>query len=204
MRHEYIKSLNPDIVLYDETYRDLLYKFIAGDSPQDCVFTEFLLKEIKDYNASYDGVTYLILNYGETTADIDIIGYYTLSTKSLLIEDRIEEDGKVNVAILEIPAVEIKMFAIDKRYQDKFFKYKEYEKPVAAWVFEEILSRIDEMAHDNVAFKAVFLRSVAGAEEFYLKNGFHYYGGNMLDTFSIDADLKPMYHRLAEIYYNKS
>lgn len=198
--HKLIEDFNPYIELLVDSNRDLLSDFNAGSTPEDCAFTSFLQKDAESFCNNYEGVTYLILNRVEN--ETDIVGYYTISTKSLLLEDVIEEDGVEDVAILEIPALEIKMFAINEKYQDVFFKFEGIEKPISAWVFDEILRRLDEFALSEVAYKAVFLRSVEKAESFYTRNGFSFFTKTMLDTFSVDADLKPMFHMLTDIHYN--
>lgn len=200
MQHTFIDKFNPAIELLTDSNRGLLKDFNAGKSKDDIAFTTFVTEIAESFRENYDGVTYLILNQEED--EKDVVGYYTISTKSLLLEDVIEEDGQRDVAILEIPALEIKMFAVDEKYQDIFFEFENVQKPVSAWVFEEILRRLDEFALCNVSYKAVFLRSVKKAEEFYLRNGFNYFSTTMLDTFSVDSDLKPMFHRLTNIQYN--
>lgn len=199
--HIFIDNFNPSIELLTDENRELLNDFCVGESKEDIAFATFVKKEAKGFCENYEGVTYLIINQlGEKR---EVVGYYTITTKALLLKDEVEEDGDYDTAILEIPALEIKMFAIDKKYQDVFFEFEGIRKPVSAWVFEEILRRLDNIALCCVGFKAIFLRAIQQAEDFYVRNGFNFFTKTMLDTFSIDTDLKPMFHRLTKIKYNE-
>ncbi|MBQ8802255.1 MAG: hypothetical protein IJZ53_01280 [Tyzzerella sp.] len=129
-KRKYLENFNPDVCELSKCeHQDfLLSKFNAGESFQQ--FNEFLVEEALEYAEEGNGVTYVVFNqeYDEQgdIIDKDVIAYYTLAVTSIPYEDRIrldeEEAKKLNqefdIQICGIPSIEIKMFAVDEKYQD--------------------------------------------------------------------------------------
>ena len=212
-KREYLKDFNPDVSeLSICEHQDLLHKFNAGNGYEN--FNDFISEEAYNYAEKGDGVTYVVFNniYDEdgNLSDIDVVAYYTLSATSIPYEDRIrydeEEEKKYgkryDIQICGIPAVEIKMFAVDVKYQDLFYVYEDEELPVSAWIIKKIIDSTENLLQHTLGFKALFLHSVPNAESFYEENGFHPVEINMQPLHSIDSDFKAMYLSLREIHMN--
>jgi hypothetical protein len=216
---EYLLNFNPEVYKYKNfNRRDLLCKFNAGD--EEYSFNEFIKNESEDYTESGEGATYVVCNteFDEESGKwiiCDVVGYYTLAATSIPYEDRIHEcydEGNLiynelgesifNSKICGISSIELKMFAVDRKYQDLFYQSDNLDMPVAAWLLWSIISEIKEIINDTVGTKAVFLRSVPDAEGFYKRNGFRELKENMMPLHCVDADLKPMYYMLKEVTVN--
>lgn len=210
---EYLKDFNPDVSeLSNCEHQDLLYKFNAGSGYEN--FNDFISKEACKYAEDGEGVTYVVFNniYDEQgqLSNTEVVAYYTLAATSIPYEDRIrydEEEEKIygkkyDVQICGIPAVEIKMFAVDVKYQDLFYVYEDEELPVSAWIIKKIIDSTENIMLHTLGFKALFLHSVPNAEAFYEENGFHPVEVNMQPLHSIDSDYKAMYLSLREVQMN--
>ena len=212
-KREYLKDFNPDVSeLSICEHQDLLYKFNAGDGYEN--FNDFISEEAYKYAKDGDGVTYVVFNniYDEdgNLSDRDVVAYYTLSATSIPYEDRIRYDEeeekkygkKYDIQICGISAVEIKMFAVDVKYQDLFYVYEDEELPVSAWIIKNIIDSTENLLQYTLGFKALFLHSVPKAENFYEENGFHPVEINMQPLHSIDSDFKAMYLSLRVVHMN--
>lgn len=212
---KYIDFFYPDVTKLDEEHQDFLYAkdhFDAGI--QNINFNDFIAEEATQYREAGNGVTYLVWNifYDENGNEKfrDLVSYYTLTATAIPYEDRIrldEEDAlmlgkEFDIQIAGISALEIKMFAVDDKYQDLFFRYEEEELPISAWIMRSIIDMANDLIDNVVGFKALFLHSVPDAEKFYEKNGFHYIKKNMRPLYCIDSDFTPMYLSLREVYMN--
>lgn len=200
---KYIKEFVPDVEVLKREHQGFLNYFNAGNKFQN--FNDFLSEDSFDFSESGDGVTYLVFNLHK-----DLVAYYTLAVTSIPYIDRIrlDEEEKQQTGrefdeqIYGIPALEIKMFAVSTQYQDVFFNYEGVEKPVSAWILQNIIDECNNMISNVVGFKAIFLHSVPTAEEFYRKNQFKDIEHNMMPLHCIDDDLKPMYLPLRQIHMN--
>ena len=123
-RHQYINEFNPDITVLDTDYREDLTDFDAGIGNEN--FNVFLKK--------------------------DIVAYFTLSANAIPYIDRIKYKNETNE--LEeydeenwgVPVLEIKMFAVNDKYQDVFYTYEERELPVAAWCLLAVVNYANKYA----------------------------------------------------------
>lgn len=204
--HNYISEFNPDISVFNTDCRDYLLSFNAGEGYEN--FNDFLIDEADEYCVNGDGVTYIIWNN-----DIDkkeVVAYFTLSANAIPYIDRIKLDEEEALELGKefdeenwgITVIEIKMFAVNDKYQDLFYIYDDDDLPVSAWCLRAIVNYVSELNNSVLGFKALFLHSVPDAEEFYLKNGFQNMKVNMHPFCSIDSDMKPMWMPLKDIYMN--
>ncbi len=190
---KYIDSFNPDVMTLWEAHQDfsvLLKKFNAGAGYEN--FNEFLYDE------------------NDEEVSREVVSFYTLAATAILYEDRIrldEEEAKqygkeFDIQICGISALEIKMFAVDERFQDLFYRFEGEELPVSAWIMKSIIDYAYSLLGDVVGFKALFLHSVPDAEEFYLHNGFNVVKENMQPLHCIDSEYKAMYLALKAVHMN--
>ena len=187
-------------------------KFHAGTGYDN--FNDFVSEEAIEYANNGDGVTYLVWNIfcGEDGVETrrGLVAYYTLAATSIPYEDRIrldEEEAKLSgeefdVQICGISALEIKLFAVNEKYQDVFYEYKGTELPVSAWIMRSIIDYANSLINTVLGFKAIFLHALPNAEKFYKNNGFHSVEKNMKPLHCVDSDYQAMYLSLREVYMN--
>lgn len=200
--HRYINDFNPIVKNIDCINEELLHQFDAGD--MNFPFNDFISMDAKHCANSGEGATYVVIN--SVDGEEEIISYYTLLSTALPYESKVELEPeeiingeKYDVKICGIPAVEIKMFAVSKKYQDMFFKYKDETKPISAWILNGIIEYAKFMITSIVGFQVVFLHSVPNAVNFYTNNGFSPIKEGMRPLYCIDSDLDPMYLALKDI-----
>lgn len=210
--HTSIAYFNPDVEVYNKAHQDLLLKFNAGDGYDN--FNGFVSEEAIEYANNGDGVTYLVWNIfcGEDGSETrrELVAYYTLSATSIPYIDRIRLDedeakklGKeFDIQTCGISALEIKMFAVNEKYQDIFYKYEGTELPISAWVMRSIIDDANSLINTVLGFKALFLHALPNAEKFYENNGFHSVEKNMKPLHSVDSDYKAMYLSLRKVHMN--
>lgn len=214
--HRHIEYFNPDVMSLEQAYQDFsseMKRFNAGNSYEN--FNDFLVeKEAITYKDDGNGVTYVVWNvvYDDFQQEIsrEIVGYYTLAATAIPYEDRIrldEEESKelgkeFDIEICGISAIEIKMFAVDERYQDVFFEYEGEDLPISAWIIRSIIDFANSLLNNVLGFKALFLHSLPNAENFYISNSFNPMEVNMQPLHSVDSDYKAMYLALKEVKMN--
>ena len=197
--HNYIQHFKPMMVAYSSQYQNYFDSFNAGKD--NLPFEEFIQKEAEEYADSGDGVTYLIFDTGENQTDKKLVAYFTICSGAIpyvdrweIPKDEREENGlEYDEKICGIPAIELKMFAVSKDYQDLFYRFEDEEKPIAAWILMSIVNFAMELKKNMLGVKAIFLRSVPDAENFYKKNGFDYVLKPMNPFYSIDSEYKAMF-----------
>ncbi|WP_143322685.1 hypothetical protein [Clostridium sp. HBUAS56010] len=206
--YEHIKEFNPKVKKLDSVHNNLLLKFNAGDKNYN--FNCFIHNEAQEYAESGQGATYVVFNEIENSDESiqsEIVSYYTLMSTAIPYEDKVKLDpeeakssGKeYDVEICGVSAVEIKMFAVSKKYQDIFYEYEGQSLPIAAWILKDIVNYTNSLITSIVGFQALFLHSVPEAEDFYLKNGFKLIEDSMKPLYCVDYDFKPMYLALRNI-----
>lgn len=198
--------------VYNIEHQDLLSEFCAGTGYDN--FNDFVSEEAVEYANNGDGVTYLVWNIfcGEDDVEIkrDLVAYYTLAATSIPYIDRIrldEEEAELlgkefDIQTCGISALEIKLFAVNEKYQDVFYEYKGIELPVSAWVMRSIIDYANSLINMVLGFKAIFLHALPNAEKFYENNGFHPVEVNMKPLHCVDSDYQAMYLSLREVYMN--
>ena len=204
-KHTYISKFNPDVVLVSEAHQDYLCRFNAGDEYKN--FNEFITeKEWRDALDNKDGVTYIVYNYIDSEKK-EIVAFYTLSVSAIPYTDRwlIPEEERENPEIqyneveCGISAIVINMFAVSEDYQDLFYIYNDIEKPIAAWILDNLIETIRELTDTIFSAKAILLHAVPEAESFYLQCGFDYVLPNMHTFYTMDSEFQAMYLSLVEL-----
>lgn len=207
---DYIEVFNPSIeALSYELHWDFLNSFDAGEGYY--AFKDFIASKAREDASTGDGVTYLVFNKPDTPCcKKELVAYYTLAVGSLvymdmtpLDDDEIEESrAEFDQYQYSIPAAEIKMFAVSEKYQDVFFEYAGESKPVAAWIFQNLIEEITEISTSIIGFKAICLHAVDDyAENFYMQNNFNLFPSDIEQPYSVDADLTLMYYRIHDFYF---
>ncbi len=214
-KYKHIESFNPDVLSLEQSHQDFSYEmrlFDAGKGYEN--FNDFLNEEAFGYKDFGEGVTYVVWNvvYDRNHNEIgrDVVSYYTLATTAIPYEDRIrldeDEANKVGEAydtkICGISALEIKMFAVNSKYQDVFFEYEGENLPLSAWIMRSIIDYAHTLQNQVIGFKALFLHSLPEAENFYRENGFNVMEKNMQPLHCVDSEYKAMYLALKEVHMN--
>lgn len=204
-KHTYISKFNPDVVLVSEAHQDYLCRFDAGDEYKN--FNEFITeKEWREALDRKDGVTYIVYNHIDSEKK-EIVAFYTLSVSAIPYTDRwfIPEEERENPEIqydeveCGISAIVINMFAVSEDYQDLFYIYNDIEKPIAAWILDNLIETIHELTNTVFSAKAILLHAVPEAESFYLQCGFDYVLPNMHAFYTMDSEFQAMYIPLVEL-----
>jgi hypothetical protein len=213
--YNHIAYFNPDVMLLESAYQDFLPEvksFDAGRGYEN--FNVFIANEASEYKDDGNGVTYVVWNVfcDDTGIEVkrEIVAYYTLAATAIPYEDRIrrdEEDAQktgeeFDIEICGISAIEIKMFAVDKRYQDIFYEYDNEDLPISAWIIRYIINFAYSLLNGVVGFKALFLHSLPEDEEFYMTNGFNPVEVNMQPLHCVDSEYRAMYLTLKEVHMN--
>lgn len=212
--HEHIAYFNPDVMSLEQSHQDFsseMKLFDAGQGYEN--FNDFMSEEAVEYKNAGDGVTYVVWNvmYDKNNNEIrrDVVSYYTLAATAIPYEDRIrlEEETKAtgeefDTEICGISAIEIKMFAVNEKYQDVFFEYEGEDLPISAWIMRSIIDFAYSLMNEVIGFKALFLHSLPEAEKFYKANGFNAMEINMQPLHCFDSEYKAMYLTLREVHMN--
>ncbi|MFR2774895.1 MAG: hypothetical protein ACLTBR_03600 [Anaerostipes sp.] len=189
-----IPIFDPYVTELEERHRDLFCTFRAGRHNEN--FTSFLQDEALDWMKSGDGVTYLVIDRAEDV----VAAYFTLAASLIPFIDRIkEDDGSYNEQTWGIPSIEIKMFAVNERYQNTIYQGELISASILAMIRHII---VNEISPSIVGAKAIFLHSTEEAENFYLKNDFCYLEGNMRPVHCVDDGLTAMYYPFREFFMN--
>ena len=213
--HIHIAEFNTEVTTLDIAYKDFfdeMQTFNAGEGYKN--FNDFILEEAMEYRDAGEGATHIVWNvvYNENGIEQmrEIVSFYTLATSAIPYEDRIrldeDEEKKLGKGfdsqICGIPALEIKMFAVDEKYQDIFFEYQGEDLPISAWIMRNIVSYAKELISDEVGFKAIFLHSLPDAEKFYLENEFNRVQINMKPLYGVNSEYTAMYFALKTVHMN--
>lgn len=213
--HAHIEYFNPDVTSLEKAHQDFqsyMELFNAGKGYNN--FSDFIKDDAVEYKEAGDGVTYVVWNvlYDEDGNEVkrDIVSYYTLAATAIPYEDRIrlDEDERLESGqefdsqICGISALEIKMFAVDEKFQDMFFEFEGEDLPISAWIMRSIIDYANNLLAEVLGFKAIFLHSLPEAEKFYLSNGFNFVKINMQPLHCLDSEYKPMYLALKDVHMN--
>lgn len=175
--HKHISYFSPELLSLEEAYNNYAYEvsnFDAGERFKN--FNDFIKQDAFEYRDAGNGVTYTIWNvfYSELGIEIkrDFVAYYTLAASSMPYIDRIRKDESemkdgdepYDTQICGFPALEIKMFAVDQKYQDIFYSFEGQDIPVSAWILLYIEQQIEGIFENTLGFKIIFLHAVPSAE----------------------------------------
>ena len=155
----YGEDIKYKVILFENKYSQshLLNSFDCGNED----INKYLMKVNEVFNNGM-GVTKLIVNEDKTK----IIGFYTVCSSAML-----QTIDKHNRAL---PAIELKMFAIDLKYQDILF-YKDMESEKYTFsdvILSDIVLNITNLANEVIGIKYIILQSVTDAILFYRRNFF--------------------------------
>lgn len=198
----YIDNLNFEIRLLSLNDREIIKNFTTGsECPEKFIGDHLRSEQVFTDMDEGDAVTYIVVN-NITESLSEIVSYFSLVSSSLPYYYRdIDDDGNCTISdsLCGIPAIKISMFGVDEKYQDIFYKDEDGDKPVAAWVFEAIISMIDEMAKNTVGIKAIYLHTLPSAKSFYSKNYMKPAGDYFYPLKCEDDNLEVMYAFIREV-----
>ena len=180
-------SLATSVLSEDNVY--LTKEFRTNDP----AFDFFIKKEaLYEKNTGY-GVTYLIADVSDEN-NIILVAYYTIATNSIPYRDiQIDDNEKVDEKTCGLSAIEIKMFAVNKYYQNSLY----HGKLVSNIIMEYIINEINELSTTIIGTKTILLNSVKSAKKFYRRNNFHLMNKYMKPLYdACTFDSIPMYLRL--------
>lgn len=143
--------------------RDVLQTFDCGHPD----FNEFLADDAESFADDGKGVTYILVDSSEyeNKKITSIFAFATIQTASLQYVDDEE-------CLRSIPSVEIKYFAIAKRFQKQTAWMIDKNKYYSTLFFEWFLSDLYHMSTAVVGFRALFLRANEKGEKLYRRKRF--------------------------------
>lgn len=150
----YGQDIQLDCVILDKDNADLLKSFSCGNDGIDEYIT------VKGYS-DLMAVTKMILN----SANNDVICVYSLCCSSFIM-------GCANGKYHPYPAVEIKIFAINKKYQDMRYSNDPSEGCLSNFILNMIIGEIFDFTDNVCGANTILLYSTEEGYNFYKKNGF--------------------------------
>ncbi len=169
----------------------IIRNFSTGNKYPEAGLADYLKTDAIDDLYNGNGVTHLVVDEKRNA----VVGYYTICASALPYYYRTkEDDNKYYQVLCSIPAVEIRMFAIDIFYQDVFID----NMPISAIVFRHIISEIYNLSESTLGVKAIYLHTLSSAKSFYQKNGMKECEEYFAPFASEDDDLAVMYALLKE------
>lgn len=156
MMKQYGNQINlSDAIKMTESQKDIVQTFNCGNE----VINEYLKTKACDDPQT---VTFIVKDQENDM----VICYYSLSCSGLILEH-----GHAN-KITVYPAVEIKMFAIDEKYQHLPYSEDADEGNLSDMLFSDIISYIYDFTDNQCGADKIILYSVPNAKNFYQRNGF--------------------------------
>lgn len=172
------KDINYSITRFAENYEQLVQSFDCGNE----VINDYLKNKA---NSDTQATTFIITDNDNKR----VICYYSLSCSGFVITS----SGKFII----YPAVEIKMFAIDSKYQHMRYSEDIEEGNLSDLLFSSVIADIYNFTEEYCGADKVILYSVPDAENFYKRNGFNRFERYMLKSTSLFTDgCIPMYMSL--------
>lgn len=142
--------------------QDVLHKFNCGHKD----FEDFLCHDARTNAENGDGVTYILVSREECLSGTIsyIFAFATIQTMAMYFT----QTDKV----YSTPAVEIKYFAIAKRYQKATACIQNSYKAYSMIFFEKLLIDLYVMSMSTIGFRAIFLRANKNGEKLYRRKFF--------------------------------
>lgn len=186
-----MNNLPYKISLLGENHLGLIEKFSCGHCEIDRYIKEDAFKD----QFSGKGVTYLAL----TEAEDELIAYYTLAATTLIYAVS-EDEGKLKKPkISGFPAIEIKMFAVSKSYQDYPYYSEEFKGTYYSdIILGGVIGDIYKYSLTVLGIQMIVLNSTVDAVKFYRRNSFQDLGEYITLYSDYTRDCTPMYLRLFE------
>ena len=148
----------------------IINKFDCGNSDM----TNYLHTQAKQDGAHSKCITYILIDANKTR----IYAYATIATYAMYKNDNTFVKEKENYVdsntIIATPALEIKMFAIDKcfRGQVAYTLDPIYKRRYSTIFFQYFLEKLYYMSMSIIGFHIIFLRSNTEGYKLYSRNGF--------------------------------
>lgn len=147
-----IKHFNPIVEILDEKHKNTISNFTSSNRYPEKGLADYLKTDSFSDIKTGDGVTYIILNELEDLSR-DIIAFFTLGVTAIAYTSRLKnDDGTFDEELCGIPALEVKMFAVNEIYQDTYFE----NRLIAALVFDYIKNLANEFSENLLGVKAIF------------------------------------------------
>lgn len=145
--------------------QDVLQKFDCGHPD----FNDFLVNDAISYCSNGEGVTYVLVDKEEyENKKISVIfAFATIQSTALQYYDI-----KNNEKIYSISGVEIKYFAIAKKFHRQTAYLIDESKYYSTIYFEWLLVDLYEMSTKVIGFQAIFLRANEKGEKLYRRKNF--------------------------------
>ncbi len=187
-----LKKLPYTISLLSEDYLNILTDFRCGNDEIDRYIREDALNDMN----SGKGVTYLVLNDKKDK----LIAYYTLAATSIIYSETKDIKEKNSIDELKIrgfPAIEIKMFAVSKVYQDYVYHSEEFgDKILSDMILGSLIGDIYNYSLNILGIQMIVLYSTKEGFKFYKRNGFETLEKYIPLYSEYTEDCIPMYLRL--------
>lgn len=145
--------------------QDVLQKFNCGHPD----FNDFLVDDAIEYSANGNGVTYILVDEEEyiNKRISTIFAFATIQSTSLQYYD-IKKSDK----IYSISGVEIKYFAIAKKFHKQIAFLIDRNKYYSTIFFEWFLAELYEISTKIIGFQMIFLRANKNGEKLYRRKKF--------------------------------
>lgn len=176
------------ISLLNENYLYLLDNFKCGNDEIDRYIKE------DAYNNQFigEGVTFLVLNENEDK----LIAYYTLTSTSL-IYSTITDNKDYEPRISGIPAIEIKIFAVNKAYQNIIHHSDKFgDKVLSDIILGSLIADVYKYSCEILGIQIIMLYSTDEGINFYTRNSFEKLDDYIPLYDKYTEDCTPMYLRL--------
>lgn len=110
----------------------------------------------------------------DTSNNAKLVGVYSLSCSGFIY--------RFNEKMYIYPAVEIKYFAIDKRYQDRPFSDDPDDGCISNMILYKVIAQVFDFTENYCGADKIILYSTPNAVEFYKKAGFEDFKEYMLKS----------------------
>lgn len=150
-----IEKPNLLFIPYSDEYKDMVQDFDCGNES----INKFLTN-IKSYEYPKGYVVHLVIDKNKDK----VVSYYALSATSLVT--------KIDGNFRGTPAIEIKMFALDKNYQGIKFIDEDEENAMSDDILLTIVFIIEKWSEDKLGIDFILLHAVPNAMNFWKRNHF--------------------------------
>ena len=168
----YGKDIKYYVELYTDNYYDIINKFDCTNDKINKYLKEKAYSELQDGRA----VTSLFLNENKDR----IIGFYSIRGLALVLGTG-EKDNHF------YSAIEIKMFAIDREYQDMPYA-ENSDKTLSDYLLSDVVDNINDITTQTCGAEFIVLYAVPSSVKFYKKYGFNLF--NEFIRFNTDSFLE--------------
>ena len=173
-----------DVLDISEVSPELLSEFCCEKPALD----EFIHEEAVNSSAK----TYLFVDIVTNV----VVAYTSIACSAIMYA--VEDNESVMLAPERFSlasAIEIKYFAVDKRYKHlKYSDAPESKNTLSSNLFRYIVRHIQDIAYEHVGAEYIVLYSVPEAESFYKRNWFHSFESDMVGNADPFLEgCKPMY-----------